>query len=465
MEVNLRLRFVSWVVRVVVWRSRSKFECALRNPRKAQKKVLSEILKLAQHGALPQKPSQYSDYEMQKSWTSESIRFYEVTSGNSEKKKLIPYTPSLLKSFQIMFLLWVDDILTHQPLENGKLFISISPKLESLGLNSDLDYLNPVFQYLINLFIIVPKKEFVAENGDHFFFRLAFHLLKNKDLECVSIWSPSYFISLLNFIQTNAKHFENRDDIENRRWTAIWPKLKFISCWVDGSSKAQALQLQTMFPQVFIQGKGLLATEGAVSLPWARAAGCLPLWTETYLEYIDASGKIRPLYDIKPRQFGELLISTKGGLLRYQLGDVVECNGYYEKSPMIKFLRRTGDVSDLVGEKLDSTLIMNAFTEFHHINWILIANIDHYVFASDQIVIPLDIERKLKEIFHYALARELGQLKPVVTLIIENLPEKLNAYYHAKKIKLGDVKAKILWTDRRILDYLQNSKSPESFLR
>jgi len=454
-RVTVSLKVARFIVHALAWKSRAEFNRALVNPKNAQEKVLHEILKLSGKEKLPDVPTLYPDYSADQSWTSESVKFYETTSGNSEKKKLIPYTSSLLKSFQSLFLIWVDDVLTHQNLKSGKLFISISPKFESLGMNSDLDYLNPFLQRLLNRFLVVPQTDFVAKDGNVFFAQLSNRLLECRDLECISIWSPSYLISLLDYIKANHKVGS---------WHTVWPKLKLISCWVDGSSHEQATQLRSLFPQAIIQAKGLLATEAPISIPWTQAMGCVPLWTEVYLECISADGRIRPLYEMQPKESGEVLISTKGGLLRYKLGDIVECGYYFKNSPVIKFVRRVGDVSDLVGEKLDSVGLMKAFESFAGVNWIMIANRDHYVFAADKVIDPKDVEDKLREIFHYALARELGQLKPVISVCVENLSMQLNEFYASKRIKLGDIKAKLLWTDPQILNYLQNLQLSDSSL-
>ncbi len=192
--------------------------------------------------------------------------------------------------------------------------------------------------------------------------------------------------------------------------------------------------------------------------------GCVPLWTEVYLEFIDAEGVIPPLYEFQAQQSGEILVSTKGGLLRDRLGGIVECRYHYKNSPVIKFLRRAGDVSDLVGEKLDSTTILNTFQSYSGVNWIMVANSDYYVFVADRIIDPLDIENKMKEIFHYALARELGQLKPVVSVHVDNLMLQLNEFFASKDIKFGDIKTKLLWTDPQILSYLQNLQLFDSSL-
>src|SRR5260370_1365415 len=43
----------------------------------------------------------------------------------------------------------------------------------------------------------------------------------------------------------------------------LWPSLRMISCWADASPRLAVPAIQESLPESPIQGKGLLATEGA----------------------------------------------------------------------------------------------------------------------------------------------------------------------------------------------------------
>lgn len=470
MEVNLRLSLVRSAIHLITFRQRRRFENALRNPKKYQQQVLGDILNLTKMSRLPEQPTEYKNYPSDESWTIEPIRFFETTSGNSGKKKSIPYTSSLLKSFQNLFLLWVDDVLQSYSLKTGKLFISISPKLESLGMNSDLEYLNPWLRKLLGHFLTASPSDFVASDGDDFFRKIAIRLLNDPRLESISIWSPTYFLSLLNFIEENVSDFvtlvsaSTLENIRIQNWNGIWPELKIISCWTDGSSLTPAQRLKEIFPAVNIQGKGLLSTEAPMTIPWIQANGCVPIWSEVYLECIDVQGNIKPLYDIAVGDDVEVLVSTKGGLLRYRMGDIVRCTHFYKATPVLKFVRRAGDVSDLVGEKLDSAIVQELFSDLPCGRWFLAANKDHYIFVSDFEIDNQEIERRLGQSFHYGLARELKQLKSAHVRCIPDLGRRLMMYYADRRIKLGDIKECLLWTDSQILSFLESSRSSEPSL-
>ena len=48
-----------------------------------------------------------------------------------------------------------------------------------------------------------------------------------------------------------------------------------------------------------------------------------------------------------------VVVTTGGGLYRYQLGDLIEVVGFENQCPLIRFLGRADRVADLVGEKID----------------------------------------------------------------------------------------------------------------
>lgn len=51
------------------------------------------------------------------------------------------------------------------------------------------------------------------------------------------------------------------------------------------------------------------------------------------------------------------MITTAGGLYRYDLGDQIRCIGHQGATPRLVFEGRAGLVSDLVGEKLNEAFV------------------------------------------------------------------------------------------------------------
>lgn len=408
---------------------RKEFIDACKNPAYAQARLKEKL------GTLPDRPTSYQDYENLK---FPDVIFYETTSGSTGTKKKIPYTKALLKSFENMFLLWAHDLVFHSGLglKSGKFFMSVSPQIGD-SVKDDRQYLSPMVNWLLNPFLASNPNQHKARTSEEFLKKISLDLLKAKDLEVISIWSPTYFLSVLDFMETQGL-------VKNPDWEKIWPELKLISCWTSAQAELSARTLKTKFPQVKIQGKGLLLTEAPITIPWSEANGDLPLLNETYLEFLDSEGKIHPLHEIKRNHRYIVLTSTVNGFLRYNTLDEVEVTGFYYQTPVLKFLGRTGNHSDLAGEKLSDTVLRELFP----FPMLLVPNQEETLpYYEAYIEETHEIEKGLRENYHYNLARELNQLKEVKIIKVQNLRQKYLEFYQSQGMQLGDIKERMLISD------------------
>src|SRR5260370_15408804 len=67
----------------------------------------------------------------------------------------------------------------------------------------------------------------------------------------------------------------------------FWPLLDTISCWTSASAAPFARRLQSLFPGVQIPGKGLLATEGVITIPLSDHSYPALAAESGYYEFID----------------------------------------------------------------------------------------------------------------------------------------------------------------------------------
>ena len=57
-----------------------------------------------------------------------------------------------------------------------------------------------------------------------------------------------------------------------------------------------------------------------------------------------------------------LIVTTGGGLYRYELRDRVELTAYYRDVPSLRFLGKEDNVADHFGEKLNETFVTTCMT-------------------------------------------------------------------------------------------------------
>src|SRR5208282_5190930 len=98
-----------------------------------------------------------------------------------------------------------------------------------------------------------------------------------------------------------------------------------------------APELAAMFPRATIQPKGLIATEGFVSLPlWGRDGAALAIRSH-FFEFLDAVEKSRLAHELSVGEEYSIVLTTGGALWRYRLHDRVKVMGFERECPLLKF--------------------------------------------------------------------------------------------------------------------------------
>lgn len=112
--------------------------------------------------------------------------------------------------------------------------------------------------------------------------------------------------------------------------------------------------MKQRFPKAHFEPKGLLLTEGIVTIPNGQGQNNLAVdWT---LEFIDDHQRVFLAQDIVAENEYEVILAA-GGLYRYRTGDRVRCEGFTKKGPVLTFQGRESLTSDLVGEKLTEPFV------------------------------------------------------------------------------------------------------------
>lgn len=409
-----------------------KFHKKLDDPFKEQANLRLKL------GITNQSISEYSDFEprIAGGLTNEPVVAYELTSGSGGATKKIPYTKSLLKSFERMFIIWSYDVLKNIEFKSFKTYFSISPQFIDIdeGLGDDSEYLSgftgiftkPYFIHIPGIKNIKDPIEFKNKTCQAF--------IEHSDLEVISVWSPSFLLELI-------EHLEDR---MGYRADSVFKNLKFVSAWGHANAEADFNKLKAILPQASFQKKGLLATEAPLTLPLMGSDLQIPLIDEVYFEFMDERKNLIDLSQVEINKTYEVVISQKSGLIRYRLKDLVKITGFYKKTPCFEFVARADKLTDLVGEKLHEIDVYNAIkgTGITHIAPDELSK--RYIFFSEDELKASDVEKvekKLRDNVHYHNARELGQLKDPVGKKVDKLGQKLSEIFAVEfKIKKGDQK-------------------------
>lgn len=419
------------------------------------------------------------------------------TSGSSGGRKLIPFSDGLSRGFNAAIFPWMANLVRQKPrVFGGPTYWSISPHVAPdapnetvvpIGFADDADYLGGARAWLVRQALAVPSSVRHVTDVTVFWRLTLLSLLRRRDLRLISIWHPSFidliiaaaaegWPELLEAIASGECLWSTSIPLPSREafraamnperaaelrrighddWTAWWPELQVVSCWGEQAAEAGWLALRKQLPGVLVQPKGLLATECAVTIPLG-SVHVLAL-TSHYFEFLSEAGDVLGSHELERGRRYEVVVTNGGGLWRYRLGDVVECTGQVHATPTFRFLGRAGRVSDLRGEKLEEVFVAEVlrslWKEDDRPSWAALRpepgpDSDTYelLVPNGERPISPDLVQRTEAALcanpHYALARRLGQLKPVRVRPVHDQTEleRLKAWHG----RIGDAKPCVL---------------------
>jgi hypothetical protein len=146
-----------------------------------------------------------------------------------------------------------------------------------------------------------------------------------------------------------------------------WPNLDFLSNWMGGTMKAYLRGYPEFFGPTPVRDVGLIASEGRMTIPIedATPAGLLDI-RHHYFEFIpESQGDREEPETVEATELVEgrnyfIVLTTAGGLYRYNISDLVRCVGYHGSTPLIEFLNKGAHYSSLAGEKLSEHQVIAA---------------------------------------------------------------------------------------------------------
>ena len=443
---------------------------------------------------------------------TEPVMVLQPTSGTSAAPKLIPFTRGLQRQFQAALAPWMASLfLRHPRLLFGRQYWCVSPntrpRAESqsavpVGFMEDTAYLGGWQRRLARHLLVAPDGLSRVEDPTAFEFLTLLFLVREENIRLVSVWHPSFLTVLLEALPGHAAALDSclrsgqlpaglallgdvRSTLSRRlrpdpdRADAIarmnlanlaevrrlWPHLQVISCWTGRGNETWVARLREWFPGVAIEGKGLMATEGVVTIPWGLDGRFVCAVRSHFLEFLEpGSVCAKRCWEVEPGNSYSVVMTTAGGLWRYRLGDLVRVAGWAGRTPCLEFVRREGSVSDICGEKLTLADAEAALDQAHAATGVrfpfamLVPERQGTEAGYDLLVQPPPgmppahlercanvVDMALQANFHYLHSRRLGQLRPARVCVIRGDADR---QYRAHLLKLGarhsDVKYPVL---------------------
>jgi hypothetical protein len=458
--------------------------------------------------------------------TRHPIVRFERSGGSSGAQKLIPMTQPFVEDLQRGLSPWLFDLYRHHPaLRSTSSYWSISPigmKATPtpagipVGAVDDSEYLPPPLRALLRQVLVAAPALAALPDVESCRYATLRLLIARPDLGLISVWSPTFLSLLLDALDADADRL--LDDLARgtcrvpgtssssaamnaivqrlplrpdparaaslRRSLQsvgrldpreVWPQLSVVSLWTDGESARFAADVAARLPGVTLQGKGLLATEGIVTVPLVGAPAPVLCVVSHVYEFRTDDGRVVPSWALREGDEAEVILSTTAGLLRYRMGDRVRVvghlGGHVDAAPCLRFVGRTGAVSDLVGEKLAADFVTRVLTDvgaqvgrprFALLAPFRVAPARYRLYVEglsphESARFGAAVDDALAGGHPYRYARQLGQLGPVEVVPIEQGLARFEAWRVACGQRAGDIKYPSLCLDDRCHAALSSS--------
>ncbi len=442
--------------------------------------------------------------------TTEPVLLLAPTSGSVSGRKLIPYTAALQREFRRGIAPWCADLFLSRPaLLFGPAYWAVTPAAREgersagglrIGFADDSDYLGPLGRLFARAVQAVPPEVRAIGEMEAFWYTTLLFLLGQRELRLVSVWNPTFLTILLERLHLGWEALA--DDLGAGRFAPptplppelaarfvarlrpaparaaqiraafsaggaagaiharLWPRLGLVSCWADGPAATDAAALAQLFPGVPIEGKGLLATEGIVSIPRHGGAGCPLALRSHFFEFLPEGGGAPLLAQhLTAGDTYDVVVTTGGGLYRHRLHDRVAVTGFAGECPRLRFLGKADLIADRFGEKLHEEEVRRAVAAVLGAAetapaFVLVAGEaleEGFAYclyieapgADDAALRQVGgaLEERLLENFHYRYCRDLGQLAPLRVFRIDGGGrEAWLQGCQARGQRLGDIK-------------------------
>ncbi|MCP4788162.1 MAG: GH3 auxin-responsive promoter family protein [Fuerstiella sp.] len=431
--------FVGSVFRRPMIRAKDRFLCTARVAcRETQQQTLKRLLSLNADSRFSRehllaanlsvdefrKRLAVSDYEVFRPWIQQMQRgahdallgsnnkllMYAITSGTTDKAKLIPITDHFIRDYRRSWQHW--GIATHQShpriqllhivqiisshnrsrTDDGTSCGNISGLVTSMqksiirklytvpGQAAQIDdanakkYVTARFAFAdscVGMFVtanpgtLLQLMEFSNANAVRLIRDIHDGTLTDAAL------SESEAISLRPFLKTSPARAAALEAIMSEcnvlSPSRCWPELQCLAVWTGGSAGAYAPQLQQTFGDIALRDHGLHASEGRMTIPIEdnTPAGVLDIESH-FFEFIpvgeieSADPVVLEAHELERDTEYFILLTTSSGLYRYNIFDVVRCTGFFGATPMLEFRHKGQHLSSIAGEKLSESQVVES---------------------------------------------------------------------------------------------------------
>jgi hypothetical protein len=279
---------------------------------------------------------------------AEPVRFFARTSGTTAEPKLLPITRGWREAQQVAQALLLEELVRDvPPARDRPPFVIASPASE--GSVTGVGLVASGGRHGVVVSSAAPASGGTPSDLSALYAAMAEQVCRARPSSLIAA-SPSSLVVLLDALATGAP--ERAEVIRG---------IAALVAWRSGASSLYEGALRARAPHAHLRDVGLAASEGFFTVSIDGSTAAVPLGTHHVIELApEGGGEPVPLEQGIVGEEYRLIVTTPGGLYRYDTEDIVAVVGRRSQMPLLSFSRRAGSVSSVAGEKLTETQLVGA---------------------------------------------------------------------------------------------------------
>ena len=327
--------------------------------------------------------------------TSEKVQMLLETSGTTGKPKHLPCTRSWAKGVADAQAIWVLKMVhDHPEIQHGQALTVVSPQVHTrspggLPIGSNTGRMHGAQPWWIRRRYPIPDAVYALHPSELKWYTLLRFALQ-ADISSITTANPSTLLLMSRLLQQwrlplsrdleagSLRHGPasmldrwDRFKLERRlrrcpppadfRPGHAWP-LRLVNCWKGGPAGYFVERLpRALGGELPIREVGITASEGYFAIPLGDDWPGGVMWSLGHvLEFVGDDGQPRFGWQLEVGEQVRLVITTEAGLFRYDLADTLEVVGRVGRSPVLRFVGKSGRWLNATGEKVTGAQVSRA---------------------------------------------------------------------------------------------------------
>lgn len=355
------------------------------NPQLTQQKLLGKILRDARDTPFGIKCGlkhvrSYSDYrdqvgingyeDLREHLMAQRPLMFSMTSGTTAEPKLIPIFKQTVRDFkfqQAIFSYAKESSISG--VHAGKILGIVSPAVESyldngIAVGSMSGLVNESLPKSLRRRLVLSPQVLAIKNSEEKYKKISELALAEENISMIATANPSTLLRIKEHLLMLKPELSNKSNL----FSYLWPNLKVVCTWMGGNCSLVVPKVKNLFDSsVSLVELGYLSTEfrGTITIDPGSSFG-VPTIGHNFFEFQDLErpDDIKLVHEIEEGRQYKVIITTKNGLFRYDINDILEVGPSFKGTPTLRFVQKGKGVTSITGEKLYEQQVILAMKRY-----------------------------------------------------------------------------------------------------